>query len=179
MRLRQKTAEGQSEAQAYRRLPFTSPVQGYLDNPGCGLRSIADSGTITNYFTRASARGRGGSSAGRRSEKADRRLAWRSCRRIPCATPGKKAHFCDRHHIAGATAALTSHSSGTAVWYSLSIIPPELSPANAGLLCVHTPAIEKHSGGPGYHPTNGWGVGGIRGWVMNNVLSLRLARERA
>jgi hypothetical protein len=25
-------------------------VQGYLDNPGCGLRSIADSGTITNYF---------------------------------------------------------------------------------------------------------------------------------
>ena len=87
------------------------------------------------------ARGRGGSSAGRRSEKADMRLAWRSCRRIPSATLGKKAHFCDRHHIAGATAALTSHSSGTAVWYSLSIIPPELSPANAGLLCVHTPAI--------------------------------------
>src|SRR5262249_6549680 len=63
--------------------------------------------------------GRGGSSAGRRSEKAAMRLAWRSCRRIPSATPGKKAHFCDGHHIAGAPAALVSHSSGTAVWCSL------------------------------------------------------------
>src|SRR5262245_9895956 len=120
MRLRQKPAEGQSEAQAYRRLPFTSPVQGYLDNPGCGLRSIADSGPITNYFARAS------------------------------ATPGKKAHFCDGHHIAGATATLVSHSPGTAVWYSLSIIPPELGPANAGFLCVVRWAI-------GSIPGGGWG----------------------
>src|SRR5262249_28051521 len=103
------------------------------------------------------------------SEKAAMRLAWRSCRRIPSATPGKKAHFCDRHHIAGATAALVSHSSGTAVWYSLSIIPPELSPANAGLLCVHTPAIgsipedlgtiQPMIGGVG------WGEGDVP-WVM-------------
>src|SRR5262245_27832067 len=34
--------------------------------------------------------------------------------RISSATLGKKAHFCDRHHIAGATAALVWHSSGTA-----------------------------------------------------------------
>ena len=35
-------------------------------------------------------------------------------RRISSATLGKKAHFCDRHHIAGAPSALVSHASGTA-----------------------------------------------------------------
>jgi len=133
MRLRQKTAEGQSEAQAYRRLPFTSPVQGYLDKPGCGLRSIADSGTITNYFARAS-RTRPRWQLGRATG-----LAVMQAHTF-CNT-WQKAHFCDRHHIAGAAAALVSHSSGTTVWYSLSIIPPELSPANAGLLCVLRSAI--------------------------------------
>src|SRR5262249_17305262 len=31
-------------------LPYTSPVLGYLDTPRFGLRSIPDSGAITNYF---------------------------------------------------------------------------------------------------------------------------------
>src|SRR5262249_62254198 len=120
MRLRQKTAEGQSEAQAYRRLPFTSPVQGYLDNPGCGLRSIADSGIITNYFARAS-RTRPRWQLGRVSVRKSRHATGLAVMQahIPSATPGKKAHFCDGHHIAGATAALVSHSSGNARGYSL------------------------------------------------------------
>src|SRR5262249_31547400 len=32
------------------RLPYTSPVLGYLDPPSFSLRSIPDSGAITNYF---------------------------------------------------------------------------------------------------------------------------------
>src|SRR5262245_2388219 len=73
-------------------------------------------------------------------EKADMRLAWRSCRRISSATRGRKAHFCDRHHIASATAGLVD--SYPRVRCSPSMVPPELSPANAGLLCVLAPAIE-------------------------------------
>src|SRR5262249_17141417 len=56
----------------------------------------------------------------------------RACRRISSATLGKKAHFCDRHHIASSTAALASESS-TGTTFAGS---HEFSPANAGLLCV-------------------------------------------
>ena len=86
-------------------------------------------------------------------------LAWRSCRRIPSATLGKKAHFCDRHHIAGATAALVSLSStGYRVSGAhLRWFPPELSPANAGLLCVLTSAI----GGIPEDMGTGWRIGGV------------------
>jgi hypothetical protein len=119
-----------------------------------------------------------------RSEKADMRLAWRSCRRISSATLGRKAHFCDRHHIARATAALVSHSSTgyRMCGAHLRRFPPELSPANAGLLCVLRSADREHSGRQGYHPTTdgGDGRGGDGGgWLMSHVLSLQLARERA
>jgi hypothetical protein len=62
----------------------------------------------------------------------------RACRRISSATLGKKAHFCDRHHIAGATAALAPASSTGTAYAVLTFdgFPPKLSPANAGLLCV-------------------------------------------
>src|SRR5262249_1367017 len=144
MRLRQKTAEGQSEAQAYRRLPFTSPVQGYLDNPGCGLGSIADSGTITNYFARAS-RTRPRWQLGRASVRKSRPATGLAVMQAP-ATPGKKAHFCDGHHIADATAALVSHAPGPAGWYPLS---PTSAPPTRGFFafCV---SDREHSGG-------GWG----------------------
>src|SRR5215471_5890289 len=53
MRPRQKTAEGQLEAWAYRRLPFPSPcAKGTLARQGAGLCSIADSRIITNCFSR-------------------------------------------------------------------------------------------------------------------------------
>jgi|SRR6516162_7102647 hypothetical protein len=110
----------------------------------------------------------------------DKRPAWRSCRRISSATPGKKAHFCDRHHIAGATAALVSApSTGTACAVLISVVPPELSPANAGLLCVLRSAIGSIAEAIGtIQPLIG-GMGGDRGMVMSHVVSLQLARERA
>ena len=87
------------------------------------------------------------------------------CRRIPSATLGKKAHFCDRHHIAGATAALAPRSStgyricGAHVrWF-----PPKLSPANAGLLYVYITGGE-HSGDMGtIQPMLGDGLGILGG----------------
>src|SRR5262245_60001405 len=90
-------------------------------------------------------------------EKSGDGTGWRSCRRTSSATLGKKAHFCDRHHIASATAGLVD--SYPRVRCSPSMVPPELSPANAGLLCVLTAGDREHSGGPRYHPTNGWGDG--------------------
>jgi hypothetical protein len=109
----------------------------------------------------------------------DKRPAWRSCWRISSATPGKKAHFCDRHHIASATAAVVSHLSVPHVRCSLSIVPPELSPANAGLLCVLRSAIGSIPEDIGTIQPLVGGVGGDRGWFMGHVLSLQLARERA
>ena len=102
------------------------------------------------------------------------------CRRIPSATLGKKAHFCDRHHIAGATAALVSASStGTAyavlTFYGSSRTQPRQRGASLRSCVVDW----EHSGRRGDHPPNGWVMGGDRGMVMNNVVSLQLARERA
>jgi hypothetical protein len=79
------------------------------------------------------------------------------------ATRGKKAHFCDRHHIASATAELAC------IWCRVcgghSRCSSELSPANAGLLYVTQPvgSIPEEMG---THPTNGWGMGwDSRGWL--------------
>src|SRR5215831_17149914 len=58
--------------------------------------------------------------------------------------------------------------------------PPKLSPANAGLLCVHTSAIGSTPDDIGtIEPlVGGMGGVGIGGWFMGHVLSLQLARER-
>src|SRR5215469_3082685 len=48
------------------------------------------------------------------------------------ATHGQNAHFCDRHHIASTTAALSTLAFAGSC---------NFSPANAGLLCVLRPAI--------------------------------------
>jgi hypothetical protein len=76
----------------------------------------------------------------------------------------KKAHFCDRHHIASATAALV----------------PELSPAHAGLLCLlrHRWGAFRKAWAPSNQWLGGW-LGESGGWFMDNVLSLQLARKRA
>ena len=87
----------------------------------------------------------------------------RACRRISSATLGKKAHFCDRHHIAGATAALVRRSSTgyRMCGAHLRWFPPELSPANAGLLCVVTSAIGGISEDIGtIQPLDGVGMAG-------------------
>jgi hypothetical protein len=117
-----------------------------------------------------------------RSEKADMRLAWRSCRRISSATLGQKAHFCDRHHIAGATAALVLLVDGVShVRCSPSMVfLPNSAPPTRGFFAF----LRQRSGRSGrhrYHPTTGWGDGwggDGGGWLMSNVLSLQLARER-
>jgi hypothetical protein len=109
-------------------------------------------------------------------------LAWRSCRPISSATLGKKAHFCDRHHIASATAALTSHSSVPRMRCSRSMVSSQTQPRQRGASLRSYVGDREHSGGHRYHPTIGWGDGwGEDGgeWLMNNVLSLQLARERA
>src|SRR5262247_1781739 len=87
----------------------------------------------------------------------------RSCGRISSATRGRKAHFCDRHHIASATAGLVD--SYPRVRCSPSMVPPELSPANAGLLCVLTPAIESIPEDLGTIQPMVGGMGGDRGMV--------------
>ena len=80
------------------------------------------------------------------------------CRRIPSATLGKKAHFCDRHHIARTTAALVLHlSTGTTFAGSY-----ELSPANAGLSLLAQVSDRKRSGRQGaIRPMLGGWIGGI------------------
>jgi hypothetical protein len=110
------------------------------------------------------------------------RLAWWSCRRRSSATLGKKAHFCDRHHIAGATAALVSCSSVPQVRCSRSMVSSQTQPRQRGASLRCYVGDREHSARHRYHPTTGWadGQGGDDGgWVMSNVLSLQLARERA
>ena len=51
---KQKNSRRSPRSIGISRLPYTSPVLGYLDTPRFGLRSIPDSGTITNYFMPAS-----------------------------------------------------------------------------------------------------------------------------
>src|SRR5262245_27551680 len=90
----------------------------------------------------------------------------RACRRISSATLGKKAHFCDRHPIAGATVALVRRSlTGYRMCGAhLRWFPPELSPANAGLLCVVTSAIGGIPEDIGtIQPLGGWMGWGWRG----------------
>src|SRR5262249_5174173 len=55
----------------------------------------------------------------------------------------------------------------------------EFRPANAGLLCVLTSTIGGIPEDLGDPSNQGLGRIGDRGWFMNNVLSLQLARERA
>jgi len=110
----------------------------------------------------------------------DKRPAWLSCQRISSATLGKKAHFCDRHHIAGATAALPSASStGTA--YAVLTFDGfcRTQPRQRGASLRSYVVDWEHYGRRGDHPANGWAMGGDRGMVMSNVVSLQLARERA
>jgi hypothetical protein len=97
-----------------------------------------------------------------RSEKADMRLAWRSCRRISSATLGQKAHFCDRHHIAGATAALVSASStGTAYAVLTFDSSSRTQPRQRGASLRSYVVDWEHSGRRRYHPTTDWGMGGV------------------
>ena len=102
--------------------------------------------------------------------------------RISSATLGKKAHFCDRHHIAGATAALVSHASGTAcAVLTFDGFLPNSAPPTRGFFAF-LGRRSGHSGRRRYHPTTGWGDGWDGdggGWFMSHVLSLQLARERA
>src|SRR6516164_11780243 len=109
----------------------------------------------------------------------DKRPAWRSCRRISSATLGKKAHFCDRHHIAGATAALVSHSSVPRMRCSRSMVSSQTQPRQRGASLRSYVGDREHSGRHRYHPTTGWGDGWGGEWFMSNVVSLQLARERA
>jgi hypothetical protein len=51
---KQKNSRRSPRSIGISRLPYTSPVLGYLDPPSFSLRSIPDSGTITNYFMPAS-----------------------------------------------------------------------------------------------------------------------------
>jgi hypothetical protein len=90
----------------------------------------------------------------------------RACRRISSATLGKKAHFCDRHHIAGATAALASASStgyrrcGAHLrWFS-----SRTQPRQRGASLRSWGGDREHSGGHRYHPTTGWGDEWGWGW---------------
>src|SRR5262249_13030735 len=102
--------------------------------------------------------------------------------RISSATLGKKAHFCDRHHIAGAPSALVSHSSGTAcAVLTFDGFLPNSAPPTRGFFAF-LGRRSGHSGRRRYHPTTAWGMGGMGdggGWFMSNVLSLQLGRERA
>src|SRR6516165_6138882 len=110
------------------------------------------------------------------------RPAGRSCRRISSATLGKKAHFCDRHHIAGATAALVSHSSVPRMRCSRSMVSSQTQPRQRGASLRSYVGDREHSGRQGYHPTTDWGDGrggDGGGWFMSHVLSLQLAREHA
>jgi hypothetical protein len=110
----------------------------------------------------------------------DKRPAWLSCRRISSATLGKKAHFCDRHHIAGPTAVLVPASStGTAYAVLTFDGSSRTQPRQRGASLRSYVVDWEHSGRRGDHPANGWAMGGDRGMVMSNVVSLALARERA
>jgi len=85
------------------------------------------------------------------------RLAWWSCRRRSSATLGKKAHFCDRHHIASATAALVLRSStGTACAVPTYDSSSQTQPRQRGASLRSYVIDWGHSGRHGYHPTNGW-----------------------
>ena len=110
----------------------------------------------------------------------DKRPAWLSCQRISSATLAKKAHFCDRHHIAAATAALVSASStGTAYAVLTFDSSSRTQPRQRGASLRSYVVDWEHSGRRGGPPSQWLGVGGDRGMVMSNVVSLQLARERA
>jgi hypothetical protein len=110
----------------------------------------------------------------------DKRPAWLSCRRISSATLGKKAHFCDRHHIAGPTAVpVPASSTGTAHAVLTFDGSSRTQPRQRGASLRSYVVDWEHSGRRGDHPANGWAMGGDRGMVMSNVVSLALARERA
>jgi hypothetical protein len=94
------------------------------------------------------------------------------------ATRGKKAHFCDRHHIAGATAALVSHSSVPRMRCSRSMVSSRTQPRQRGASLRSYVGDREHSRRHGYSLGDGWGGDG-GGWFMSHVLSLQLARERA
>src|SRR5262249_39207638 len=103
-------------------------------------------------------------------------------RPISSATLGKKAHFCDRHHIVGATAALVSHSSVPRMRCSRSMVSSQTQPRQRGASLRSYVGDREHSGGHRYHSTTwlgGWVGGDGGGWFMGHVLSLQLARERA
>jgi hypothetical protein len=81
----------------------------------------------------------------------------------------KKTDFCDRHHIASATAALNLTSP---------MVPPNSAPPTRGFFTLDHRG--EPSGGMGtIQPMVGGWVGDTGGRFMNNVLSLKLARERA
>jgi hypothetical protein len=92
----------------------------------------------------------------------------------------QKTHFCDRHHIASATAALASHSSVPHMRCSRSMVSSQTQPRQRGASLRSYVGNREHSGRRRYHPTTGRGMGGDVGdGFVNNVLSLQLARERA
>src|SRR5262249_48848073 len=83
----------------------------------------------------------------------------RACRRISSATLGKKAHFCDRHHIASATAALALHPSVPHLRCSRSMVSSQTQPRQRGASLRSYVGDREHCGRHRYHPTTGW-----RGW---------------
>jgi hypothetical protein len=101
----------------------------------------------------------------------------RACRRISSATLGKKAHFCDRHHIAGGGASSSNRRPVPHMRCSPSMVFLPTQPRQRGASLLG--GDREHSGRRGDHPANGWAMGGDRGMVMSNVVSLQLARERA
>jgi hypothetical protein len=86
----------------------------------------------------------------------------RACRRISSATLGKKAHFCDRHHIAGATAALAPASSTGTAYAVLTFdgFPPNSAPPTRGFFAFlgrRSGAFRKTWGPPSQWLGDGWG----------------------
>ena len=98
----------------------------------------------------------------------------RACRRISSATFGKKAHFCWRN--GGASATLVDGVPH--VRCSPSMVSSRTQPRQRGASLRCYVGDWGHFGRHRYHPTTGWGGDG-GGWLMSNVLSLQLARERA
>ena len=74
-----------------------------------------------------------GGRVARRGGSTPQSLGHRSFRRISSATRGKKAHFCDRHHIASATAALAfAHRGVPHVRCSPSMVSSQTQPRPRG-----------------------------------------------
>ena len=73
------------------------------------------------------------------------------------ATRGKKAHFCDRHHIASATAGRASLSSTGTACAVLTFDGSSRTQPRQRRASLRSCVIDwEHSGRPGYPPTNGW-----------------------